>query len=134
MLEDANKRLIDMQDEQLKVNRALLETLSRLANQEQVASLPDTSAIDEFAELMRRKAEELSHISMSHSLGHGTNGHHEARPKTASDKVRNYFLENPSTINLPVRELEKLIGVGKSTISRVINESNDISTNGNNRP
>ncbi len=56
---------------------------------------------------------------LSQDLGHV--GHHSPRPKTAADKVREY-LDQHDVQGLTVRELEAIIGVGKSTVSRVLNE------------
>jgi len=49
-------------------------------------------------------------------------GHDSPRPKTAAQRVQEYLEDNPQDANLPVRDLAEKIGVGKSTVSRVLQE------------
>lgn len=52
----------------------------------------------------------------------GQVGHHQPRPKTAADKVNEYLDKNPQDVVMTVRDLAKKIGVGKSTIQRVLTD------------
>lgn len=53
--------------------------------------------------------------------GRTTNsGRGYTRVSTASEKVKAYIQDNPDSINLPVRELATLIGVGKTTVASVM--------------
>lgn len=65
MLEESNKRLIDMQAEQLRINQALLATLNRLADKEQGVQAADPSVIDEFEEILKRKLADLNSVDVS---------------------------------------------------------------------
>lgn len=110
MLEDANKRLIDMQASQAIVNQALLETLSRLADSQQA---PDMKPSEEL--------ERMLNLRLSQAVPSGTNmGHSSPRPKTATEKVQEYLAANPSARHETVRDLAEKIGVGKSTVNRVL--------------
>lgn len=112
MLEDANKRLVDMQQQQLIVNQALLETLAKLA--ENNSQAPTISASDEL--------EKMVNLRLSQAVPSGTNmGHDSPRPKTATEKVQEYLAANPSAHHETVRDLAEKIGVGKSTVNRVLN-------------
>lgn len=58
-----------------------------------------------------------SAVPLSQDLGHSA-----PRPKTAADKVREHLLLYPDDKNVSVRELADKIGVGKSTVQRVLAE------------
>lgn len=42
------------------------------------------------------------------------------RVENASEEVERYLKAHPEHVNLPVRQLSKLIGVGKSTVSKIV--------------
>lgn len=52
----------------------------------------------------------------------GQVGHGAPRPKTAAQKVREHLKRYPEDASMPVRELADRIGVGKSTVQRVLKE------------
>jgi len=56
---------------------------------------------------------------------HGTFGHHALRPKTAAEKGREHLGEVPEDAALSVRDLAARLGVGKSTVSRVMQSLRD---------
>lgn len=58
----------------------------------------------------------------SHEFGTAGQGHNSLRPKTAADKVRAHLAEHPADAKLPVRVLAEIVGVGKSTVDRVLKE------------
>jgi ribosome-binding protein aMBF1 (putative translation factor) len=114
--------IVERQDENsLAIANALSNValaLNRLADKETIHP-QNSSVVDEFEEILKRK---MADLGVSQALGHGTNmGHDSPRPKTAADKVREYLAENPQDRSLSVRELAEKIGVGKSTVSRIIN-------------
>lgn len=75
------------------------------------------------SELLEMFVQKQADLGVSQAMGHGTReGHSSPRPKTAAEKVREYLEINPSARYEPVRELAEIIGVGKSTVSRVLNE------------
>ena len=121
MIEDAITKLIHLANKQDENGQLIADSLNNLA--QAIVGMhpqtPDTSASDMFEKLMQERAT----LSVSHDLGHGTNtGHDSPRPKTAAEKVREHLVENPQDKLLPVRDLADKLGVGKSTVSRVLNE------------
>lgn len=62
----------------------------------------------------------LSNGTDTRTTGYGYN-----RSEDASDLVRSYLKDNPDNHNLSVRQLAEIIGVGKSTVSRVRKEMQD---------
>ena len=68
------------------------------------------------------KPDELS--SVSHAIGtHGTLGTGQERGTSSTQKLMDYLANNPEATSYSVRELERLTGVGKSTISRILKQS-----------
>jgi DNA invertase Pin-like site-specific DNA recombinase len=121
MIEDAISKLVHLANKQDENGKLIADSLNNLAQaiQGMQPQVVDTSASEMFEKMIQERVS----LSVSHvSQDVGQTGHNSPRPKTAADKVREYLDANPQDKLLPVRDLADKLGVGKSTVSRVLNE------------
>lgn len=117
---DALTSLVESSQIANETNLAILATLKGLANQEPIAQ-DNSELVAQFTQAMESaKTPELVPVShVPNSLGQNL-GHSKPRKKTASDKVREHLVTYPQDRYIPVRDLAAKIGVGKSTVGRVL--------------
>lgn len=110
-IETILEKLVALETGQASDRLALIEALNRLADSTQAPVMKPSEEL-----------ENMLNLRLSQAVPRGTNmGHDSPRPKTAAEKVQEYLAANPSARHETARELAEKIGVGKSTVNRVLN-------------
>jgi len=122
MLEDSVNMLTQLIADSAKDRKDIADALNNVANS--LAGLKVQAPDMNPSEMFEKMVQDMANLGVSQNLGQtGQEGHHSPRPKTATEKVKEYLAMYPSARYEPVRDLAEKIGVGKSTVSRVINEN-----------